>query len=83
MSCLTNIVLSLNPYSNGRYSRSFQFRSPKTLRKDSVLILILMEDTLEARQQTRQCYRSGSVLILILMEDTLEEILKDVLRSRN
>ena len=61
--------MSLNPYSNGRYSMGRW----NSLSKDWflwVLILILMEDTLWVDWHLYDVICSR-VLILILMEDTL------------
>ena len=43
---------------------------PATRRRKSVLILVLMEDTLRAREYAEQ-HDLSIVLILVLMEDTL------------
>ena len=40
---------------------------------NSVLILVLMEDTLRASSASEKSY-SSSVLILVLMEDTLRDL---------
>ena len=58
----------LNPYYNGRYSPRYQRQIVKL--GETVLILIIMEDTLRGMCR----YKSASgwwVLILIIMEDTL------------
>ena len=62
----------LNPCSNGRYSRSV---STAVSGKDapSVLILVLMEDTLGVIYGVLYI-KSNPVLILVLMEDTLGEL---------
>ena len=60
---------SLNPYSDGRYSKRCARRSVGES-VEQVLILILMEDTLRDMQQVR-LKLSISVLILVLMEDAL------------
>ena len=49
---------SLNPCSNGRYSRSNLYNDLKDLR-DAVLILVLMEDTLGEQKidlSDNQCF---------------------------
>ena len=61
-------ISSLNPYSNGRYSRRLSGGKQSDVR--AVLILILMEDTLGVAKKFLSVDFSG-VLILILMEDTL------------
>ena len=61
----------LNPCFNGRYSQSvfsFSWFVIKT-----VLILVLMEDTLRACKAVRLVL--CEVLILVVMEDTLREFL--------
>ena len=58
----------LNPCSNGRYSQSID--SQPTGISDSVLILVLMEDTLRVDKRIIIIEPDG-VLILVLMEDTL------------
>ena len=61
---------SLNPCFNGRYSQSRDYTTHTVVY--NVLILVLMEDTLRARQPTPiSC--AHEVLILVLMEDTLRE----------
>ena len=61
---------SLNPCFNGRYSQ--RSLNQTDVLPCSVLILVLMEDTLRGstRQQFVLLYQ---VLILVLMEDTLRE----------
>ena len=58
----------LNPCFNGRYSQRFEYQNKRGLY--SVLILVLMEDTLRASQQSLK-FALEKVLILVLMEDTL------------
>ena len=62
-------IPGLNPCFNGRYSQSRIMECVCACRI-SVLILVLMEDTLRARLQ-RRIRTSSNVLILVLMEDTL------------
>ena len=63
-----NKVLGLNPCFNGRYSQRAQ--GGFELIETTVLILVLMEDTL--RVNKRYIFAVYvSVLILVLMEDTL------------
>ena len=49
----------LNPYSNGRYSRSAEEKAAKE-RAEKVLILILMEDTLGGVTYTKAYNRTSS-----------------------
>ena len=64
-------MICLNPCSNGRYSQSGGSLDLSGT-GITVLILVLMEDTLrEERYLCQIC--SYSVLILVLMEDTLRE----------
>ena len=55
---LTHSLQSLNPCSNGRYSRSEHFKVNN--KRNRVLILVLMEDTLgeELRQGSHRSLRS-------------------------
>ena len=60
--------MGLNPCFNGRYSQSRTLVLTENLLL--VLILVLMEDTLRAREYAEQ-HDLSIVLILVLMEDTL------------
>ena len=62
----------LNPCSNGRCSARV-WTSWLTRRGTSVLILVLMEDALRARERFSQIGLSLMVLILVLMEDALRD----------
>ena len=62
----------LNPCFNGRYSQRTLTKLSRTTTQ-SVLILVLMEDTLRVLQTLQIIYVS-QVLILVLMEDTLRDI---------
>ena len=65
------MVSCLNPCCNGRYSQSAQalwYREP-----DTVLILVLMEDTLREYRKRKKEF-TQKVLILVLMEDTLRVV---------
>ena len=68
----------LNPCFNGRYSQSTKC-SLEDL--ESVLILVLMEDTLRDTA-TFDISRVCPVLILVLMEDTLREHWTKVLAGK-
>ena len=63
----------LNPCFNGRYSQSNDISD--ILQNTSVLILVLMEDTLRVLYELL-IWDSSEVLILVLMEDTLRGVLK-------
>ena len=71
-SRLTSQTLTqrLNPYSDGRCSKSISFGN-EVVFAESVLILILMEDALRAYNEMVSNSETFSVLILILMEDAL------------
>ena len=64
--------LGLNPCFNGRYSQSANGGKQQDA-FSSVLILVLMEDTLRDSTSVEYIYPK-EVLILVLMEDTLREI---------
>ena len=69
--CTTSYLLwslRLNPCFNGRYSQSTLFNNQNL--RTTVLILVLMEDTLRVKAEFGTEY-SCAVLILVLMEDTL------------
>ena len=62
--------MCLNPCFNGRYSQRrliFTFNA----NVESVLILVLMEDTLRDEEEAYDYELKLGVLILVLMEDTL------------
>ena len=59
----------LNPYYNGRYATRTKYLHIMATR-ESVLILIIMEDTLRV-QSLAVVVCMFAVLILIIMEDTL------------
>ena len=65
-------ITRLNPCFNGRYSQSWGNLCPTS--PYTVLILVLMEDTLRALCALASSLLS-TVLILVLMEDTLRVIL--------
>ena len=76
------IFNSLNPYSNGRYSRSFKSITV-LMEMLKVLILILMEDTLGVLLRNMAQSMPQLVLILILMEDTLGAVQSKNERNQN
>ena len=65
------IAMCLNPCFNGRYSQRNRHCTVYQ-EADTVLILVLMEDTLRATNDA-DFMTSESVLILVLMEDTLRD----------
>ena len=68
MNTIREVLSSLNPCFNGRYSRSW-FLNQEAF-SIQVLILVLMEDTL-GDQEAFSIHEDELVLILVLMEDTL------------
>ena len=62
----------LNPCSNGRYSQSPKENYIRLCL--TVLILVLMEDTLRGNKGCICIFIQYCVLILVLMEDTLREV---------
>ena len=62
-------LISLNPCFNGRYSRRQRTGKSKS-KGGTVLILVLMEDTLGVLLKFSYVPKAD-VLILVLMEDTL------------
>ena len=71
--CWNRTGRCLNPCFNGRYSRSTQNNARSV--RISVLILVLMEDTLGESLIIKSIFWQ-IVLILVLMEDTLGEHFK-------